>query len=100
MTKIRSYYLTNIKSELLYYGKELTNNELKEVANYSSIGIVMTLESDKKELVNDFIINDSNVTSSRDTLVLKDIIDLTLPIFEINDKELHSKEKDQNNIIL
>ena len=33
MIKIRSYYLTNIKSELLYYGKELTNNELKESNN-------------------------------------------------------------------
>ncbi|CAG8753923.1 352_t:CDS:1, partial [Funneliformis mosseae] len=69
-------------------------------ANYSSIGIVMTLESDEEELVNDFIINNSNVISSRDTLVLEDIINFTLPIFDINDKKLHSKEKDQNNIIL
>ncbi|CAG8705999.1 6650_t:CDS:1, partial [Funneliformis mosseae] len=69
-------------------------------ANYSSVGIIIILESDKKELVNDFIINNLNVTSSRNTLVLEDIINLTLPIFDINDKELHSKEKDQNNIIL
>ncbi|CAG8715401.1 4307_t:CDS:1, partial [Funneliformis mosseae] len=70
------------------------------VANYSSIGTVMTLEFNEEELVNNFIIDDSNITSSRDTLVLEDIINLTLPIFDINDKELHSKEKDQNNIIL
>ena len=94
MTKIRSYYLTNIRSELLYYGKELTNDELKEVANYSSVGTVMTLESDEEELAND--LNIDLITPSKDTLILEDIIDLT---FDINDNELHSKEKDQNIIL-
>jgi len=103
MTKIRSYYLTNIKSELLYFDKELTYEKLKEVANNLVIRIIMTLESNEEELFDSFITNNSNIysiISLKDILILENIIDFTLPIFNTNDNELYDKEKDQNNNIL
>ncbi len=57
----------------------------------------MALDSDNEELFDDFITNDSNAnltTPLRNTLVLEDIIDLTLPIFDTNDNGLHDKEND------
>jgi len=73
------------------------------VANNLIIGIIMTLKSNKEELFNSFITNNSNIdstTSLKDTFILKNIINLTLQIFNNNNNELYDKKKDQNNNIL
>ena len=33
MAKIRSYYLANLKKELVYYGKDLSKQELRDSVN-------------------------------------------------------------------
>ena len=45
ISKIRSYYLTKIKNELSYYGKELTVEELRNSTNISAIGEIISLDT-------------------------------------------------------
>ena len=96
MLKIRSYYLTNIKKELVYYGKQLTIEDLKEITNDCSVGNVMTLGLEELSL--DFNNNSglSNINPSRDTLVLEDIIDLILPLFDNTNNELYNELRTQD----
>ena len=100
MLKIRSYYLTNIKRELAYYGKQLTIEDLKEIANDCSVGNVMTLGLEEETSSNfsntNLNLDLSNTNSSKDTLVLEDIIDLTLPIFDNVNNELHDEQGAQD----
>ncbi|RHZ51352.1 hypothetical protein Glove_480g14 [Diversispora epigaea] len=93
MSKIRAYYMTNIKKELIYYGKELNMGDLKDVTNDCSIGNIVNLDNlDEEELSNNFN-NNSEITSDR--LVLEDIIDLSAPIF---DNENINFENNKNNV--
>ncbi|CAG8539371.1 269_t:CDS:2 [Cetraspora pellucida] len=47
MLKIQSYYMTNIKSELIHYEKKLTESELYKVINNLTIIKVMAIENKK-----------------------------------------------------
>ncbi len=47
MAKIRSYYMTNIRNELIYYNKELMNSELCEAVNISSVGNIESLNEEE-----------------------------------------------------
>src|SRR4051794_16122562 len=46
MSKICSYYLASIKEELLFYEKNLDENELKEVAANFAVGEIITLDNE------------------------------------------------------
>ncbi|RHZ69725.1 hypothetical protein Glove_279g2 [Diversispora epigaea] len=93
MSKIRAYYMTNIKKELIYYGKELNIGDLKDVTNDCSIGNIVNLDNlDEEESSNNFN-NNSEITSNR--LVLEDIINLSIPIF---DNENINFENNENNV--
>jgi hAT family protein len=99
MSKIRSYYLTNIKKELKYYGKEFNIGDLKEITNDSTVGNIVDLNGEESFLD----INDDNFDSNshRNTLILEDIIDLSLPIFDndiFNDNINISDTNNENNI--
>jgi hypothetical protein len=90
ITKIRSYYLTNIKSELVYHGKELKDSDLQNIANNSSIGAVMNLElEDRLEFDNND--NDSNINSN-----LVNNVNNRLDIENIIDFEIF---RDENEIV-
>lgn len=76
ISKIRSYYLTNMKAELLYHGKELTYSELRNMVNDSSIGTLMSVESEGDSL-NNANSNDDSI-QARNTLIIGDIVDFNL----------------------
>src|SRR6185312_14072934 len=50
MAKVRSYYMTNIKSELNDYGKELTETELREAVTISAVAEIMASEEESSDL--------------------------------------------------
>ena len=82
MAKICSYYLTNIKSELSFYRKELNETELREVVNISAVGEIMALDEDiqdENDDIDDLILEGQNIT-----LILEEIVDLTQPFFNNN----------------
>src|SRR5438105_583768 len=68
--------MTNIKSELTYYEKKLTETELREVVNTSAVGEVMALENDN-DLPDSNELFFKNAEFIQDTLNIEDIIDLT-----------------------
>lgn len=78
MSKICSYYLTSIKNELKYYGKELNSNDLREIANDSAVGEIITLNSED-DTTNNLLLEErrKEEIQLRNNLVLEDIIDLT-----------------------
>ncbi|CAG8438362.1 16762_t:CDS:2 [Funneliformis mosseae] len=78
MAKIRSYYLTNIKNELSFYGKELNEAELREVVNISTVGEVMILDEDKQDEYDDA--DDLILEKQNTTLILEEIVDFTQPL--------------------
>ena len=82
MAKIRSYYLTNIKNELSFYGKELDETELREVVNISAVGEIMALDEDTQDEYDD--IDDLILEEQSITLILEEIVDLTQPFFNNN----------------
>ena len=47
MAKVRSYYMTNIRHELSFFGKELTEYDLHDVCNIASVGNIMSYEEDQ-----------------------------------------------------
>jgi len=54
MSKIHSYYLTSIKKELLFYGKDLNENELREVAANFAVGEIIALDNEDS-ITNDLL---------------------------------------------
>ncbi|CAH1770403.1 14805_t:CDS:2, partial [Entrophospora sp. SA101] len=92
ISKIRSYYLTNIKAELLYYDKTSTSNELRNVANDSSVGALMSLESEN-DYLNNVNLNDNSI-QTRNTLIIDDIIDFN---FFNNNNEVNENETNLDN---
>src|ERR1700743_1855759 len=103
VSKIRSYYFASIKNGLSYYGKELTNAELREIANISAVGEIIDLdnEDDLDDIINDLPLEESEETEiqSRTDLVLEDIIDLTQPFDNIESVNLENdnvNERDGN----
>ena len=87
--------MTNIKKELAYYGKQLTMKDLKEITNDCSVGNVITLGLEEESSFNftntNLNLDLSNTNLPKDTLVLEDIIDLTLPLFDNVNNELHDE---------
>ena len=90
ISKIRSYCLTNMKTELLYHGKELTCSELRNLVNDSSIGTLMNVESEDDYLNN--VNSNDDLIQERNTLIIGDIVD-----FNLFNNENHNEEHEQNN---
>src|SRR6266540_795125 len=82
MAKIHSYYLTNIKSKLSFYEKELNETKLREVVNISAVSEIMALDEDIQDEYDD--INDLILKGQSITLILEEIVDLTQPFFNNN----------------
>ena len=82
MVKIHSYYLTNIKSKLSFYEKELNETKLREVVNISAVSEIMALDEDIQDEYDD--INDLILKGQSITLILEEIVDLTQPFFNNN----------------
>ena len=99
ISKIRSYYLTSIENELMYYGKHLSDAELREIANISAVGEIIALDDD----TNNLLLEEGQIVQQREgiqecnTLILEDIIDFTQPIFE-NMENLNNNTNDEINI--
>ena len=79
ISKIRSYYLASIKNELAYYGKDLSSAELREIANTSAVGDVISLDDENDDIANNLLLEERRETEAetRTNLVLEDIMDLT-----------------------
>ncbi|RHZ81505.1 hypothetical protein Glove_120g3 [Diversispora epigaea] len=102
MTKVRSYYLSNICNELKYYGKELTKNDIRSVINNTNMGNILELDDEESEIdINNNILNDNNNNS----LIIGNIIDLNnfenenKISDEINDNEIGTLDYNPEDII-
>jgi hypothetical protein len=83
MAKVRSYYLSNIGNELKYYGKELTENDIRNVINNTNMGDILELDDEESEIdINNNILNNNNNNS----LIIEDIVDLNNFENEISDE--------------
>lgn len=96
MSKIRSYYLTSIKNELSYYGKELSVEELREVASISTVGEIISL--DNEDDTDSLLLEEEDEIQIHTNLVVEDIIDLNQPIFENmeNRNESNNESNEEN----
>ncbi|CAJ0754641.1 21882_t:CDS:10 [Entrophospora sp. SA101] len=83
---------TQSNSELLYYDKTSTSNELRNVANDSSVGALMSLESEN-DYLNNVNLNDNSI-QTRNTLIIDDIIDFN---FFNNNNEVNENETNLDN---
>ncbi|RHZ62888.1 hypothetical protein Glove_334g4 [Diversispora epigaea] len=102
MTKVKSYYLSNICNELKYYGKELTENDIRSVINNTNMGDILELDDEESEIdINNNILNDNNNNS----LIIENIIDLNNfeneneISNEINDNEIGTLDYNPEDII-
>ncbi|RHZ85688.1 hypothetical protein Glove_62g26 [Diversispora epigaea] len=102
MTKVRSYYLSNICNKLKYYGKELTENDIRSVINNTNMGDILELDDKESEIdINNNILNDNNNNS----LIIGNIIDLNNfeneneISDEINDNEIGTLDYNPEDII-
>ena len=80
MSKIRSYYLASIKEELLFYRKNLDENELRVVANNFAVSEIIALDNENgitNDLINKNIQRKEKEVETQITLVLENVIDLT-----------------------
>lgn len=100
MSKIRSYYLASIKDELLFYGKNLNEKELREIANNSAVGEIIAL--DNEDITNDLLNNEiqrkEKETETQITLALENIIDLTCLFDNIKDVNNNVDEEEIGNM--
>ena len=96
MSKIRSYYLTSIKNELLYYGKDLNSAELREIANISAVGNIISLNNENDDVIDNILLEERRETEIQTctNLVLEDIIDLSQSFDNIETVDLENN----NNI--
>ncbi|CAG8699122.1 2766_t:CDS:2, partial [Acaulospora morrowiae] len=76
MAKIRSYYMTNIRHELNLFGKELTEVDLRDACNITSIGNIISCEGDQTRVSEENSL-DNTISDCSATLLIKEIIDLT-----------------------
>ena len=74
MAKVRTYYMSNICSELNYFGKELTEIDIKDMINNTNVGDILEL-NEENEMENN---NDNNdiLNIDNNSLVIEDIVDL------------------------
>ncbi|GES97518.1 ribonuclease H-like domain-containing protein [Rhizophagus clarus] len=77
IAKIRSYYINNFQRELSYVSKDLTESELRESINISSVSNIISLDNDDD--IGNIDGNNLNLTlpSSNTELAIRNIIDLT-----------------------
>ena len=80
MAKVRSYYLTNIKKELAYYGKDLTQQELRDSVNGARISSIDDHFFESDEGLSQ-LENQATTAATNNTLVISELIDLTNPSF-------------------
>ena len=105
MSKIRSYYLGNIKEELLFYGKNLDEKELRDVANNLAIGEIIALD-DENDVTNDLLHEriqrrKGKETETQITLELEKVIDLTHSFGYVNNNinlENHNMNEEDGNM--
>jgi len=76
MAKIRSYYMTNIRHELSFYGQELTEADLRDACDIASIGDIMSYDEDQIRTNSENSL-DNEMTDYSTTLVIEEIVDLT-----------------------
>jgi hypothetical protein len=98
--------MINIQNELIYYGKELMESELRKAVNISSIGNIISF-NEEEEQENDYVrlsFNENDNLSAH-TLILKDFIDLQNPIFQDRENRIYKElnipntnEEDDNNM--
>src|SRR4051794_4232569 len=97
MSKIRSYYLTSIKEELLFYGKDLDENELREVVANFAVGKIIALDNENG-ITND-LLNETHEriqkrkgkeAETQITLALKNVIDLTCSFDNVENVNLEN----------
>ncbi|CAJ0628536.1 12863_t:CDS:2 [Entrophospora sp. SA101] len=79
-------------TELLYYDKTSTSNELINLANDSPIGALMSLESEN-DYLNNVNLNDNSI-QTRNTLIIEDIIGFN---FFNNNSEVNENETNIDN---
>ncbi|CAG8506149.1 21650_t:CDS:2 [Cetraspora pellucida] len=84
--------MVNIKSELTCFERELTEAELREIVNSSTVGKVMALESDDDMVDSDEL---SYAEIEQETLVIDDIVDLTQNYLEC-EREMLNTNNDYN----
>ncbi|GET00860.1 ribonuclease H-like domain-containing protein [Rhizophagus clarus] len=77
IAKIRSYYMNNFQRELSYVSKNLTESELRESINISSVSNIISLDDDDD--IGNIDGNNLNLTllSSNTELAIRNIVDLT-----------------------
>jgi len=97
MSKIRSYYLASIKEELLFYGKDLDENELREVAANFAVGKIIALDNENG-ITND-LLNETHEriqkrkgkeVETQITLALENVIDLTCSFDNVENVNLEN----------
>jgi len=96
MSKIRSYYLASIKEELLFYGKNLDENELRVVANNFAVGEIIALDNENgitNDLTNENIQRKEKEVETQITLVLENVIDLTYSFNNVENVNLEMNEE-------
>src|SRR5688572_23302889 len=95
MSKIRSYYLASIKEELLFYGKDLDEHELREVASNFAVGEIIALDNEDgitNDLLNERI---QKRKGKAETLVLENVIDLTCSFDNVENVNLENYNMDE-----
>ena len=92
---------TSIKNRLLYYRKKLTNVELREITNISTVSEIINLdnEDDLNDIINNLSLEERGKTEmqSYTNLVLKSIIDLIQPFNNIKNVNLENDNIDERN---
>ena len=97
MSKIHSYYLASIKEKLLFYEKDLNENELKEVAANFAVGKIIALNNENG-ITND-LLNETHEriqkrkgkeVETQITLALENVIDLTCSFDNVENVNLEN----------
>ncbi|GBB89019.1 hypothetical protein RclHR1_15660001 [Rhizophagus clarus] len=97
IAKIRSYYMNNFQRELSYVSKNLTESELRESINISSVSNIISLDDDDD--IGNIDGNNLNLTlpSSNTELAIRNIVDLTA-IDGINEEMGSNIIRHKNNL--
>ncbi|CAG8610527.1 29447_t:CDS:2 [Gigaspora margarita] len=97
ISKIRSYYTTNIRRELSFPDKELTETDLQDVCNLSSVGNIMCYEENQMDDDDEPLLDISNYST---TLLINEVIDLEIknsePLMEETSRAILSEDLDYN----
>jgi len=95
ISKIRSYYTTNIRRELSFPDKELTEADLRDACNLSSVGNIMSYEENQMDD------DDEPLSDTSNTLLINEIIDLEIeensePLTEETSRAVLPEDLDYN----